>query len=1018
MLMLVLPAITQSGQLVTGLPVYSHAPVPVQQDARVHAPLDISVPVHQYNPQPLSSDLSLPGVSDKLIPDDQPLPDRIIFKVKEELSAYARKDAINHHAFTNTLSAAKASTIRKVFPNHHAPAEKFHPSGEAYANLSLIYEMELAAGQSLETAIQALYSSGLVEYAEPRYLPMLLYEPEGKPFSAFSINTDSLFIPNDSLLSRLYYLDNIKAYAAWAIAQGDTNTVIAIVDTGNDFYHPDLQQSVKYNYDDPENGEDSDSDGYIDNFFGWDLGENNNYPQYNKSGHGVHVSGTAAATVNNGLGIAGTGFRTPYLPVKVDDEFGRLVMAYEGIVYAADQGASVINCSWGGHLSGGAFGSDVVRYATINRDALIIAGAGNAGNSLPFYPASYDLVMGIAATDSLDIKWERSSYGRHISLSAPGVRMLSTWPDTMYILSSGTSMSAPVVAGAAAIVRSHFPELTALQVAARLQATADIIDTITGNEAFAGNLGTGRLNMYRALSDTLTPYMRVTDVLITDDEVAAQQPNSRFAMAMQCQNMLAPATNITATISTNSPYIIPTTPLVELGPLQTLETTTNNDQPFSFYIGPDIPVNHEVLFTLSFTTHEGMPAGKHTFGLVFNRDYQNITSGMLQTTITSRGTVGYNYPNYFLGMGLSYNNEYTRIKCAGLLYGNNATAVVDNIYGEKENSFNQYFTPVLNIKRLLQPAVASIELTGSFNDLAANTMSFGITTNHHTYFWDQEDMNSFFIKEYQLINTKDQKHEGLYAGFFVDWTSRNNKIMVAEWNNQLMMAYSFLAADEGKYPATTGHESFAAIQLLTEHPVTHYAFDNDGHNGSIRINDGFSPEEKFSAMTNQRHAAGSYRRDNDVSSMLTAGPVDLFPGDTLKLAVAIIMAPDRSGLYEKASKAREIYNRLILTDGTINVNEPLPVSPPTLSTYPNPFSSYVHVSLRLPAGTMLPDTDRKAVITLHNLTGSPVWRESIDLSTSGHILHSMDTSHLNPGVYILTITGSTWHIQSKLLKYE
>jgi serine protease len=927
-------------------------------------------------------------------------------------------DAIDHHAFINTLSATKASAIRKVFPNHRPPAEKFHPSGEAYADLSLIYEMELNPGQSPEAAIQTLYSSGLVEYAETRHLPSLLYEPEGEPFAAFSISADSLFIPNDSLLSRLYYLNNIQAYAAWAIAQGDTNTVIAIVDTGNDFYHPDLQRAVKYNYDDPVNGDDSDHDGYIDNFFGWDLGENNNYPQYNKAGHGVHVSGTAAATVNNGLGIAGTGFHSPYLPIKVDDEYGRLVMAYEGIVYAADQGASVINCSWGGHLSGGAFGSDVVRYATINRDALIVAGAGNAGNSLPFYPASYDLVMGIAATDSLDVKWDRSSYGRHISLSAPGVRLLSTWPDTMYIISSGTSMSAPVVAGAAAIVRSHFPGLSAMQVAARLQATADIIDTIPGNEAFAGRLGAGRLNMLRALNDTLTPYMRVTANLLTDAEVAALPPRSSATMALQVQNMLAPTSNMSAAITTNSPYVIPTDSLVWLGPLQTLETTDNSDQPFSFFLRPDIPMNHEVLFTVSFTTQAGAPAGSHTFALVFNRDYQNVTSGMLQTTITSRGTVGYNYPNYFLGMGLSYDNQYSRIKCAGLIYGNSPTAVVDNIYGAQENSFNQYFTPVQNIWRQSQPAVADIELAGSFNDLAANSMSYGITTNHHTYFWSQEGMDNFFIKEYQLINTTDKKQEGLYAGFFADWTSRDNKRMVAGWDKNLMMAYSFLAADAAPDSSNTQQESFAAIQLLTAHPVTHYAFDNDGHNGSIRINDGFNLEEKYSAMTSQRDVAGSYRRDNDVSSMLTAGPVDLLPGDTLRLAVAMHLSPDHTGLYESATKALQAYNKLILTDGTINVRHPAPGPHHALSAYPNPFSSYVHVSLHLPAAIVATDTAREAVMTLYNLTGTAVWSEKIDVYTCQHAIHTIDTAHLHPGVYLLTITGGTLHIQTKLLKYK
>jgi serine protease len=946
--------------------------------------------------------------------------DRVIFRVIKELSPYSKADTIDHYEFTKTLSAAKASSIKKIFPNHQPPASKYHPSGAEYVDLSLIYEMELSHGQSLEAAIQSLYSSGLVVYAEPRYIPTLLYELEGKgePVSAFNLVSDSLFVPNDSLLSRLYYLDNIRAYAAWAIAQGDTNTVIAIVDTGNDFYHPDLQQSVKYNYNDPVNGEDSDQDGYIDNFYGWDLGENNNYPQYNKAGHGVHVSGTAAATVNNGLGIAGTGFHSRYLPVKVDDEFGRLVRAYEGIVYAADQGASVINCSWGGHLSGGAFGSDVVRYATINRDALIVAGAGNAGNDLPFYPASYDLVMGIAATDSLDIKWERSSYGRHISLSAPGVRILSTWPDTMYILSSGTSMSAPVVAGAAAIVRSNYPDLSAMQIAARLKQTADIIDTIPGNEAFAGRLGGGRLNMFRALNDTFTPYIRIADILLTDDEVTTIMPGTSFTMAIQMQNMLETATNLVATISTNSPYITTTDSLTWIGSLQSLEITDNRNEPFGFDIKPSIPINHEVLLTVTFTDQDSISAGKHTFSMVFNRDYQNVSSGNLKTTITSRGTVGYNYPNYFHGMGLSYNNNYTRIKCAGLVYGNSPDKVVDNIYGEEENSFNRYFVPVLNIKRLPVPAVAATELYGIFTDQAAGPMSFDITTNHHTYFWDQEDMDGFFIKEYQLINTSNRRHNGLYAGFFVDWTSRDNKRMVAKWDKKLMMAYSYLTTPDDLLPDLGNPEDFAALQVFSEHPVRHYAFDNDGYNGSIRINNGFDNGKKIAAMTSQRDAAGSYRRDNDVSSMITAGPVNLMPGDTLKLAVALLMAPDQERMYESAAIALDIYNRLILKDGTIDVKHAISDAHLAVTTYPNPFRSFFHVNIRLPAGTHSSNVVHEALLSLFDLTGTNVLTEKIDISPWEVTTHTIDTSHIKPGIYLMTIASEKVYFYDKLLKYE
>ncbi len=970
------------------------------------------------------------------------LPAIIIFRMKDEMSAYCKRNDIDHNEFARTLTTVKASSIRKIFPNHLPPSEKIHPSGEEYVDLSLIYQMEVDSNQSVEAAIQSLYDTGMVVYAEPRPLPSLMYVIEGQPTSnimaTYGITTPDndpnpldatikgrleeppakRFVPNDSLLFAQYYLENIRAYDAWAVAQGDTNTVIAIVDTGNDFFHPDLQHAVKYNYNDPINGKDLDEDGYVDNFSGWDLGEGNNNPQYNKVGHGVHVSGTAAATVNNRLGIAGTGFHSRYLPIKVDDEFGRLVKAYEGIVYAADQGASVINCSWGGHLSGGAFGSDVVRYATINHDALIVAGAGNAGNNLPFYPASYDYVLGIAATDSLDLKWERSSYGRHIGLSAPGVRILSTWPDTMYILSSGTSMAAPVVAGAAAIIRSHYPELTALQTAARMQATADLIDTIPGNISFAGQMGAGRLNMYRALTDEFTPYIRVSRNLLADEHLATLAPRTSFTMALQYQNMLAPANNMLATIRSNSSFVNPTDSIASLGPMQTLETTDNSQQPFRFFIRPGIPTNHDVLFTIQFVDQDGTPAGNHSFALTFNRDYQNVTSGRMQTTITSKGTVGYNYPNYFHGMGLSYDNGYTRIKCAGLVYGNSPTRVVDNIYGAQQNSFNQHFTPEVIAYRLAQPTLANTELRGRFSDQAANAMSFGISTEHHTYFWREADMDNFFIKEYKLINTSDEKHQGLYVGFFADWTSRDNKRMIAAWDKDLAMAFSFLTGKEESGSETAETEDFAGLQIFTEYPANHYAFDNDGNQGSIFISKGFEPYKKYAALTTSRDKAGLYKNDNDVSSMLSAGPFDLLAGDTLRVAFALHMAASLEEIKKSASKALHTYNTLILDNGTTAISYPKPTEQPTLSVYPNPFSTTLHINLGSLPETTCANHQTKVTLSLYDIFGNVTYQRKIDANPRKNIEHIIDTSDLRPGVYLIKLTDGSMHIHSKLIKYE
>ena len=141
-----------------------------------------------------------------------------------------------------------------------------------------------------------------------------------------------MYQPNDPSADSVtqYHLKNIQAYLGWAISKGDTNTVIGIVDTGTDWDHPDLQDNIKHNYADTIDGVDNDNDGYIDNYRGWDLGENDNDPSSSVSSFGVHhgtgVSGIAAATTDNSKGVAGVGFKCKFLPVKIFNDNNQLTL--------------------------------------------------------------------------------------------------------------------------------------------------------------------------------------------------------------------------------------------------------------------------------------------------------------------------------------------------------------------------------------------------------------------------------------------------------------------------------------------------------------------------------------------------------------------------------------------------------------------------------------------------------------------------------------------------------------------
>ena len=222
-----------------------------------------------------------------------------------------------------------------------------------------------------------------IEWAEPKFV----YDP--------------VYVPNDPNFGSQWNLSIIDAALAWDVTKGDTNVVIGIVDTGVDWDHPDLATNIWINWDEiPGNGIDDDNNGFVDDIRGWDFGglhgTPDNDPMEDRPDHGTHVAGISSAVTDNGIGIASIGFNSKIMAVKttIDDERGPngpfIIFGFEGIVYAADNGAKVINCSWGG---GGfsIFGQETIDYA-VSKGALVVCAAGNSNSSNPHYPSSYSPV--------------------------------------------------------------------------------------------------------------------------------------------------------------------------------------------------------------------------------------------------------------------------------------------------------------------------------------------------------------------------------------------------------------------------------------------------------------------------------------------------------------------------------------------------------------------------------------------------------------------------------------------------
>lgn len=349
------------------------------------------------------------------------------------------------------------------------------------------------------------------------------------------------YLPDD-IATNQYYLRNtnlgggdLRAVGAWNQALGDSNIIVAVADSGVDWHHPDLGGThpdkvngalwtnwVEY-YGNPNL--DDDGNGKIDDIRGWDFvnvssddgwpGEDvtfaDNDPMDFES-HGTMCAGCVTAITNNGTGIAGTApgvkvmaIRVGWLPAGETGGVVRMDFASQGILYAVNNGAKIFNASWG---SSSYLSMSVT--AAQNAGLLIITAAGNDDSSLdPSYLSTRSGVIAVAATDANDVRASFSNYGSWVEIAAPGVGIYSTHYTSStqtsdYASWNGTSFASPITAGAAALLWSANPAMNYAGITGLLMNNTDNIDTI--NPSFAGQLGTGRVNMLKALGDNQHRY--------------------------------------------------------------------------------------------------------------------------------------------------------------------------------------------------------------------------------------------------------------------------------------------------------------------------------------------------------------------------------------------------------------------------------------------------------------------------------------------------------------------------------
>lgn len=459
--------------------------------------------------------------------------------VRGEALVCLRPDITDDQA--QALMLRHRATVLKRFSSHH------------------LYCVRLPAGVPTLRGIRRFSIDRDVAFCQPNYL--------------YYANQS---VPNDVYFPYLWGLDNsaqqdgtadadIDAPEAWDLTQGSRGVVVAVIDSGVDYGHPDLAANIWRNPFETANGLDDDGNGYVDDLHGWDAADDDAAP-LDENGHGTHVAGTIGAVGNNSLGVVGVNWQVSIIPMRFldADGSGTTADAIECVDYVndmRDRGVNVIatNNSWGGPGEADQALRDAISRANA-RDILFIAAAGNAGSNndrFPDYPASFDLpnVISVAASDRNDRIADFSNYGaQQVDLAAPGVEILSTVPrfldpDLPYDVFSGTSMAAPYVTGAAALLKAHNGALTAAQIKTRLLETGDSLTDLQGRTV------TGRrLNVHQALINTATeplpgPELRV-DVTTGRSYRAGQTASIRVRVRDPITGRAVPGANVEAVVQT------------------------------------------------------------------------------------------------------------------------------------------------------------------------------------------------------------------------------------------------------------------------------------------------------------------------------------------------------------------------------------------------------------------------------------------------------------------------------------
>ncbi len=719
-------------------------------------------------------------------------------------------------------------------------------------------------------------------------------------------------IPNDPLFSQQYHLSLIKAPEAWDIVLATGRTaVVGIVDTGIDTAHVDLGKNIWRNpgetgrddsgNDRRYNNTDDDGNGYIDDWYGWDfVGSNGASPDNSPlpgNKHGSHVAGIVAAIVDNLEGVAGTSVNVTLMPCKVGRDSPASTSVEntaDAILYAASNGANIINTSFGSPSQ--TFADLDVINTVSDLGVLIVAAAGNDNSDQAFYPAAYKSVLSVAATDAVDAKSFFSNFHASVDVTAPGTRILSTVPLNQYDYQDGTSMSSPVAAGISAMVHIMDTTLTPAEIRATVKANSDNIDE--QNIEWVGRLGAGRVNALNAITFRNSLYAEVASYEVTDtDGDSLFLPGDSLILRLSVQNILKNLTNARIDVSTSPSTFTPIlgNTSAGLGAMITGETKLA-DTDITLQLPASVDQNATLALLVTIFDGDSI-VGRDLVTATVNQSYRTMHANNITVTSNSVGNIGYNdYPENTQGNGFQIDNVKESLLFEGaLIIGTGSDRISDVARGVTTSFRNYDYFAWRNVELRTDSVVSGERLVCSFSDsMAVNPVQVDVVQN--LYERTEDSLKNAVFVVYDVTNNTSSTIKNLHVSIFMDWDlgtagAENG----AGWDNQ-----NGIGVVQNVYKPSL---PFIGASMISPLVLNFYAVDNQGSLYTPGIYDSFTDDEKWTMIS------GGLARINssitDVSMMIGGGPFDLEPNATQQVAFVIGAGSDLADLTRTMKSARE-----------------------------------------------------------------------------------------------------------------